>query len=107
MFTGGGGSLSLQDSNATTGAGFSSNGSTTATFTYNFAPTVVSTGSATVITTFTNSQGSNGQFATSTYTTTLTGTAVARVDSVSLTNAAGVGGSANTGNLGSCWLAAK
>lgn len=112
VFTGGGGTISLQDSNATTGAGFSSNGSTTATFTYNFAPTI-SNGSAvtaTAITTFTNSLGSNGQYATSTYTTTLVGTGVAPIQSLSssspgyvLVNAPTVTGSAtvtvyNNGN---------
>ncbi|HEY1930473.1 MAG TPA: PEP-CTERM sorting domain-containing protein [Acetobacteraceae bacterium] len=101
VFTGGSGSISLQDTNATTGAGFASNGSTTSTFTYNFAPTI-SNGSAvtaTAVTTFTNSLGSNGQYSTSTYTTTLVGTGVAPIHTVAVGAVAQAGNGATVSSL--------
>lgn len=100
VFTGSGGSISLQDSNATTGNGFATNGSTTATFTYNFAPTATGAVSTTVTSTFTNSQGPNGNYATGTATVTLSGTGVAPINKVAVTNTAGAGGTVGTGNLG-------
>ena len=74
VFSGTGGSVNLTDSGSTS-------------FTYNFVPTTSGATSATVVTTFTNSSGSQGLLATSTVTTTLSGTGVAPVASVSGGNA--------------------
>ncbi len=86
-----GGTVSLTGS----GAGHTSS----AVFTYTFAPTITGAASTTASTSFSNGN-SSGTNSSQIVTTTLTGTGVAPVESVAVTNAAGVGGTKNGGALG-------
>jgi hypothetical protein len=92
-FTGSGtpATVSLLDSNAGTGA-------TTASYAYTFAPTARGTASTVVTGSFSNGVGATNT--SGNQAVTLTATGVAPIDHVTLTNTAGAGGSAGTGNLG-------
>jgi PEP-CTERM motif len=81
VFVGAGGSFTLSDSTAGTAA------ATSATFGYNFTPTITGAASTTVVTTFSN--GTNAANAGGSVTTTLTATGVAPVQSVNSTATAG------------------
>ena len=105
VFTGNGGSISLQDFNY-----IGSGKSTSATFSYSFAPTVTGGASTTVTTTFNDGVGNTNSAGT--VTTTLSGTGVAPVASIAASSSAGyvlVGQSTTTsfsiGNVGNGNLA--
>ena len=99
VFVGSGGSFSLQDSSSGTGA------VTSATFAYSFNPTITGAASTTIVTTL--ADGTNAGNVAGLVTTTLSGTGVAPIESVSSTSGGyvrvGTSGTAavvvaNTGN---------
>ncbi len=91
IFSGSGGTLGG-------GTGLADSGSQT--FTYAFQPTIRGATSTSVTANFSNGDPTGGN-ASNTVAPTITGTGVAPLESVAVTNAAGSGGGvANTGNLG-------
>lgn len=98
VFTGSGGTLGggtgLPDTTSSAAS------STSQAFTYVFTPTVRGAASTSVAASFTNGDSGGGN-ASNTQSVTLSGTGVAPLETVTISNAAGSGGgSANTGNLG-------